>query len=223
MQIGSTHVDSAHITWLSSQVNDSSQEVVQHLESPWGRILNFFVKHFSSSLPEWAQHHIALIHKLQQAILEAKSSTPTAIPHKVVQSLSQGRKILHRMMPQINYDLYLQCIKPKGHFVDKQGLLTASSPQENGDNLADSKVSWYQNLGLMMHVYKPCQDVQLKKKIAFLAFNYLAKSAPICPEDPNISKEAKRKLGCLFQRCLPEPGISSTEKALYLTVISGTR
>lgn len=216
MQIETSKVNDDLLCSLSAQLNQSSQEIAQLLTNPYNRLCNFVDKHFSSSLPIWVERHIHLLQQLQLAILNTPSSTAQSMPSEATQSLAAGRKILHLFLPDINYDLYLQCIQPTQQFIDKHGLLisTASAPADT--SIPECKESWYQNLGLLHRIYAKCPDESLKKKIAFLVFNYLAKSAPICPEDMNIPIAAKEKLSEQFQRPLQNPGIGyNREGAMF--------
>ncbi len=216
MQLETSKVNSDALHTLYAQLDHSSQEVAQQWTSPYNCLRNFLDKHFSSTLPLWAERHIHLLQQLQQAILNRSFSTTSSIPSEAARSLAEGRKILHLFLPDINYDLYLQCLQPKQQFVDKHGLLIAAGSTPADTSIPECKEPWYLNLGLLHHAYANCPDGSMKKKIAFLAFNYLAKSAPICPEDMNIPTTAKEKLCGQFQRSLQEPGIGyNREGAMF--------
>ena len=77
--------------------------------------------------------------------------------------------------------------------MDKHGLLF-------GDvSLPASQEEWHLNLGLLMNVYNNTQDPSIKKKIEFLAFNYLAKAAPVNINELGLGKELTSRFEDLFQ------------------------
>lgn len=138
------------------------------------------------------------------------------MPESILKVHSESKFALSELVQYLDPVTYLELSKPDGQLIGKNSLLRVVDPGKFSVTTASCNDHWYQNLGLLMNVYLRSQDKDIKKLVGFLAHNYLAKAAPICPRDMCGEKQTQNKLYELFQLPLQEPGVSyNRESALF--------
>jgi hypothetical protein len=185
------YFDDRFVHNLANQVDKSSVEVEEQLSSLKGKIA-LWLTGLKEDMPDWAMNYIDLYKQLEQAILKIKSSGDN-IPGDILKSYQQGQETLKKLAEKVNAQAYLHAITPKEPTVDKHGLLLGNL------SLPTSLEEWHLNLGLLMNVYNSTKDASLKKKIEFLALNYLAKAAPVNIKELGLGKALTSRFDDLFQ------------------------
>lgn len=112
--------------------------------------------------------------KNNQPEIEGRSSELAAM--SVKEQLLPCYAFLKEKQRTVLIDVVKDLIRQGEGVVDKHGLLKGKPGEKL---IPESVLEWHLNFGLLMNVYNKTTDLQLKKKISFLAFNYLAKAAPI--------------------------------------------
>lgn len=163
--------------------------VEKTLNSWLGRIVLWISKKVGY-IPYWIKDFIVKSKQFEQMILKWKSEEIELSP-EINQCFIQSQATLQKIIPKVNAGQFLKCIP------FQPPIITSSSKKE-----------WHLNLALLMHAYKKTENPKQKKLFAFLALNYLAKAAPICPEDWSLDNSTKKKFEDMFQLGLLNPGVS---------------
>lgn len=196
---------------LSEEVEKSSNALIAKFGTFKGR-LSFALHRTFGSMPDCAKRHIELNKQLRKAIFSNASEHESDLLKSLSRVLSEKDQVLQELSKKVDYAQFLSCIKDQGPFVDENRLFKISGIESN-DSIKSSKIpksryQWYQNLALLLTIYKRTNSHEIKHLLSFFVYNYLAKAAPICPRDLSISNEQKNKLLQLFQLSLFEPGVS---------------
>lgn len=208
------------LTALSNQVQRSTEFVLGQLSSWKGHFVLGISKKFGF-IPDWAERYIELTREFQRTVHQFKDRLDAELPEIVIQVQSESSRVLSRLILELNSERYLEISRPEGCLIDQSSLLRVSASERRGVSIAKSRHYWYQNLGLLMNVYRRTEEPELKKLIAFLALNYLGKAAPICPCDLSLDNDIKMKLYDMFQLSLLEPGISyNRESSVFETYLN---
>jgi hypothetical protein len=163
-----------NIERLAADTERSRQKVQTKLGSFKGKRAVWWagVKH---RMPKWAATHIERHKILEKAVNEMRAAgQEEEIPEIAIRSLSESKEVMKKLAKKVDYPSYLRAISPETTTVDEGRLLTT----ETGKPIQKSQSEWHLNLGLLMNAYNQTKDPVIKKKIQFLALNYLAKAAP---------------------------------------------
>jgi hypothetical protein len=194
---------------LQEEVKQSTIQVQLRINSFWGR-LALSSSRVVGSIPNWATRHIEITERLFKEVQSAE-----IIPEKTLEILTESVNVIKRFDGLFDYHRFITPVEPKEPTVDRDNLLTlrtsggsSSSSSSSSVSIPRSRSQWYLNLALLTDVYLNTENIEIKKIVAFLVNNYLAKAAPICPGDLFVSQTARNKLYEMFQISLSEPGIS---------------
>lgn len=202
-----------NLATLSSLLKESTQRVLEETANWNGRIVLEFSK-IQGSIPEWAELHIKLTRQFQSAIQEIQLRQ-NKIPDSLVKILSQSKEALRDLVPYLDAESYLAATLPEGQFVDNNSCFKLTCETNRNISIMGARYRWYENLGLLMCIYHRTEDIELRKFIGFLAYNYLGKAAPICPSDSMLDRQTINKLYSMFQLSLIEPGIGYNRECSF--------
>ncbi len=124
-----------------------------------------------STIPDWARHHLAITASFDLAVQDLKKGG-IEIPEKIMKGLERSRFMVSLLAKKIGAEEIRNFLTPEN--IEKYSFLE--------DEPFGHRYAWNLNLGLLMNVYDRTDDPELKKKIRFLAANYLAKASGIEPE-----------------------------------------
>lgn len=142
------------------------------------------------TLPQWAKEQICKARELDCAVKLIKISCPSARLCDADELISQCRAIQREMELRFGglaVENQLQTITP---YADKNKLLVhLGSDPAQWKPISPQCMEWHVHLGLLMQAYLKTEDPELRKTIAFLAANYLAKVVPYA-NDSQVEKQA---------------------------------
>lgn len=172
-------------------------------------------------IPEWAKHHLEITKQLETAVKELNAQTKIpkdvlrnvitakqlqkaikknqAVSPETLEILQQCQETSSDLAEKVNYRGLLEinkALKEDRKYLDPNRLITGEKKDIPIENY---RMEWHLNLGLLMNVYNRTEDPELKRKLSFLALNYLAKAAPINIREIRAPSDVLDRLEDLFQ------------------------
>lgn len=201
--------DPSSLFLLCEEAEKTSAEVKQHLES-WGRrfVLGFFGRR--GFVPDYVRRHILATQALNQTVKVFQETNESLISPAITKTLEESQALLRQVSHKIQGAEFLNALidSRKTSSLDQHHLLTPGNHSNRKTKIPESHYEWYLHLGLLMNIYQRIEDDELKKEIACLALNYLAKAAPYCFDELSLNVEVANKLNNMFDHGLIEPGIA---------------
>jgi hypothetical protein len=213
--------DLKSIFQAADEANVSKKKIKQNRET-YERTAGVWLGKSFDQMPPWAQEHIQLTNQLKDKILKFQLLRKRQIPEKILNTLNKCLEISSLLK---NKKIFIPVqYKLKG-YVDPFNLLRVEPSSSQTEPLQNFEFEWHLNLGLLMNIYKNTQDAELKKKLSFLALNYLAKAASIYNLEnlslfnPNLTQDLSNKIKNLLQISPFQPAYYHRENCVYETYI----
>lgn len=162
---------SKKIESLTKTVAQSSELIKKETGYLEGRLYTFSSK--KMKMPKWAEEHILATQELQSAIYEAEKGGESISKH-TFQTLEIAKEIVKKLANMVETSEFINLTLSREPNLSPESLLKEVTTQ-----IRREEFEWHLNLGLIMDVYKHTSDQLLKKKLSFLALQYLAKAAPL--------------------------------------------
>jgi hypothetical protein len=159
-----------HLNNLAAEANTSIKTSKANLNSTYQKTILWLAQSGAINVPEWAKDHIIITEKLKEAVHNLEGYTE--IPKEIKKTLKKSQKIERTLAQTIPPEKFLELVQPKGSFIEKNNLLIGQ------EGISQSTKEWHVNLGLIVKAYKNTSDPELRKKLSFMALQYLAKAAP---------------------------------------------
>lgn len=208
------------IKQLAETVEASDSIVNRKLDSFTGRAVLWLHRTFGLALPKWAHKHMLVTRQLENAVKELRARQQVSIPNEllldvrtpqnlaealkkasleedipleILQTLEAAQQTVNKLAISILPKAMLSPLRQDRTYADQSKLLSGKNP------ISETRNQWHVNLGLLMNIYKRTSDPELKKKLSFLALNYLAKAAPINIREIGLDPAMTSQLEDLFQ------------------------
>lgn len=151
-----------------------------------GRFIQWFIYLLSKTPPSWAVNHHKITAQMETLIkrmqIEGQDKDELEASNKLLQKCKElDKEIVNKFGSKI-LKLFPMT------YIDKNQLFSAMRDKEDFSMPKDHE-KWHEHLGLLMNTYFATSDPDMRKKIAFLASNYLAKAAGLRSADTPIPLE----------------------------------
>ncbi len=158
-----------HLNTLAAEANTSIKTSKAHLNSTYQKTVLWLAKTGAIDVPAWAKDHLIITEKLKEAVQNLEGYTE--IPKEIKKTLKKSKKMESLLAQIIPPEKFLELVQSKGSFSGQDKLLIGQA------EIPPSAKEWRLNLGLIVKVYKVTTDPELRKKLSFMAVQYLAKAA----------------------------------------------
>jgi hypothetical protein len=158
-----------HLNTLAAEAQASLKTSKAHLNSTYQKTVLWLAKTGAIDVPAWAKDHVIITEKLKEAVQNLEGYTE--IPKEIKKTLKKSKKMESLLAQIIPPEKFLELVQSKGSFSGQDKLLIGQA------EIPPSAKEWRLNLGLIVKVYKVTTDPELRKKLSFMAVQYLAKAA----------------------------------------------